>query len=318
MMKLRLLILSFGFLLAACAGEKPFDATSGSSAYSGSVVVTSTAVDPATGPGFVSWWDGNGSFKALLRDLYSGGEFATGSGFISPDKIILAIDGSDRLEILNLSNNTNTGVFNAGLAGAPLKHVAIDPVDGSIYVAEFASNTVEKFTAEGKRIGNPFIPATVGSCALASAWGLTVIPATQELVVVSTPSATGRFSKYTKDGACVTHVTGGIWAAGTPAAITYHAKSDKLIVAMGTTHTLYATDLNGGSGTSIFLNTAVVSTPRALASDAEGYLYVGSSGTDTVEKLYYSGTGSATRATTGPLLGPNQFTQNPTSITVIP
>jgi hypothetical protein len=62
----------------------------------------------------------------------------------------------------------------------------------------------------------------------------------------------------------------------------------------------------------------VINTPRAITVDSSGYIYVGSSGTDTIEKLSYSGVGSATRALTGALIGPGIYSQNPTSIVVIP
>ncbi len=315
----KLLLYFVALFSIACAGEKPFDgmvATTG--VYSGTLVISSVTTDPATGPGLISWWTRDGGFKATLRDLYTGSEFGTGTGFIAPDKIIASIEGVDRLEILNLSNGATTAVTHVGLTATPLKQLAVDPADSAIYVTEFNQNTVEKFTAGGARIGSPFLPTTSGSCVLSSPWGVTVIPETQEVVVISSPGAAGRFSKFTKDGACLTHVTTGTFSAGTPQAVAYHAPSQKLLVTLASTHAIVAVDQNGANPTTIFLNASIINTPRAIATDADGYIYVGSSGTDTIEKLYWSGTGSASRATTGPLIGPGAFSQNPTSISVIP
>lgn len=317
-MKPRIALINiFLLLLVACGESKNFDGLALSSNYSGTIVISSVTTDPATGPGLISWWTPEGAFKATLRDLFSGSEFASGLGFIYPDKIISAIDGVDRLEVINLSNNTITPITHVALTANTLKQLAVDPVDNVIYIAEASTNTVEKFTSNGQRVGAPFLPTTSGSCVLSNPWGVAVIPSTQEVVVISS-AASGRFSKYTKDGTCVTHVTTGAFASGTPLAVAYHPPTGKLIVTFATSHAIIAVDQNGTNPTTIFQNSSIINTPRSIAIDSNGYIYVGSSGTDTIEKLYWSGTGSATRATSGPLIGPGVFSQNPTSITVIP
>lgn len=313
-----LLAFTFIFGLTSCGQSTEFDGISSSSSLSGSIVISSVATDPATGAGIVSWWNPNGTFKSTLRDLFSGSEFATGLGFIAPDKIVASIEGVDRLEIMNLSTSVLTPITHVGLTATPLKQIAVDPTDSAIYIAEFNQNTVEKFTASGSRIGAPFLATTTGACSLSSPWGVTVIPSTQDVVVISSPAAAGRFSKYTKDGACVTHVTAAPFNSGTPQGVAYHPTTNKLLVTFATTHAIIAVDLDGTNPTTIYLNSAIINTPRTIATDAQGYIYVGSSGTDTIEKLYWSGTGSATRATSGPLIGPGVFSQNPTAITVIP
>lgn len=304
--------------MIGCGESKNFDGLGISSSYSGSIVIASVATDPATGPGLISWWTPEGAFKTTLRDLFVGSEFATGLGFIYPDKLVSAIDGVDRLEITSLANYSITPVTNVNLTANTLKQLAVDPVDNGIYIAESSTNTVEKFTSNGQRIGAPFLSTTNGSCVLSSPWGVAVIPTTQEVVVISSPGAAGRFSKYTKDGVCVLHVTTGAFASGTPQAVAYHAPTGKLLVTFATTHAIIAVDQNGANPTTIFLNSSIINTPRSIAVDSSGYIYVGSSGTDTVEKLYWSGTGSAVRTSTGPLIGPGVFSQNPTAITVIP
>ncbi|MFN7730121.1 MAG: hypothetical protein ACK5P7_13260 [Bdellovibrio sp.] len=310
-------ILSLLFL-AGCSGEKPFDGASSATNYSGTLLVSSVTTDPATGPGLVSSWKTDGTFKATLRDLFPGGEFASGSGFISPDKFVIAIEGVDRLEILNLSSGQTSAITNVALNATTMKHVAVDPGDGSIYVAEQNINTVEKFTTSGQRIGSPFLPTTLAPCSLNNPWGLAVIPATGDVVVISAAGAAGRFSRFSKDGACLNHSIAAPFNSGTPTAIAYHSPTNKLLVTLSTLNSIVAVDVDGSNPQTIFLNSAIMSTPRAIATDADGFIYVGSSGTDTIEKLYWSGTGSATRATSGPLIGPSAFSQNPTAITVAP
>lgn len=309
--------LSLSILTAGCAGEKPFDGLVASTSYSGTLLISTVATDPATGPGLASWWTKDGAFKATLRDLYPGGEWVSGSGFISPDKFVIAVEGVDRLELLNLSNSTSASITNVNLTATTLKHVAVNPADNSIYVAEANINTVEKFSVTGQRIGAPFLPTTSGGCVLANPWGVAVIPSTEQVVVISSAAA-GRFSRYSKDGTCLNHATAAPFNTGTPVAVAYHAPSNKLIVTFAGSHALIAVDPDGSNPATIFLNSSIINTPRAIAADADGFLYVGSSGTDTIEKLYWSGTGSAVRAITGPLIGPGAFSQNPTSITVVP
>lgn len=309
--------------LVACAGQNPLDLVSGANVnYSGYLAVTTVATDPATGPGLVALFSPQGQFVRVVHDYFSTSEFPTGSAFVPPDKLIVGVDGSDRMDLWNLTTTAlQFPVTNANLLSntTPLRQVARDPVDGSVYIVESNPNTIEKFTvnADGSysRAGNPFIPTTVGSCVLSSPWGLTVIPSSQRVVVLS---SAGRLSTYDKDGNCLQHLTAAPLNAGTPVGVAYHSPSNKLIVAFAATHALWSMDQDGSNAAQIFLNASIISTPRGIAADRDGYLYVTSSGTDTVEKLYYSGSGAATRALPGPLLGPSINTQNPTSITVIP
>ena len=117
---------------------------------------------------------------------------------------------------------------------------------------------------------------------------------------------------------CVAHITAAPLNGGTPTAVAYHAATNKILVTFATTHAIYAFDPDGTNATQIYLNSTVINTPRALATGANGSIYVGSSGTDSVEKLSWNGTGTASRVGSIALIGPGLYTQNPTAIVVVP
>lgn len=304
-------------LIVACVGDKGFDGAT-TTTYSGNIIVTTVTTEPTTGPGLVTMFSSTGSVVTTLRDFYSTGEWATGSGFYPPYSLYIAVEGSDRIEQIDLRSNTVSSITHVQLTSTPaLRNLAVTPA-GNVIVSEGTVGTLERFS-NGNRDGSPFIPATVGSCALVSPYGVAVNTSNNDVAVVSAPGAAGRLSIYdSTGGTCKAHVTGGSIGTGTPQAIAYHALSGKYVVAHSSTHAIMAYDSLGTNPTLIYLNSTVINTPRAIATDADGNIYVGSSGTETVEKLYWSGTGTATRVGTGPLIGPGIFSQNPTSITVVP
>ncbi|MBX3022359.1 MAG: hypothetical protein KF799_11860 [Bdellovibrionales bacterium] len=301
----------------ACKREEPLSLFE-SQTLSGDLIITSVATDPATGPGIISHFSSSGAFKAVLEDLFSSGSnFGTGSVFIPPQEVAVSVEGVDALHIVDLVSRSINTITHTGLSSAPLRQMARDSIDGSLYVVEANTAQIEKFDSAYQRVGNPFIAATTGSCALATPYGITFIPDTRYVAVVSM-AASGRLSIYDKDGNCVTHYTGAPFNAQTPVGIAYHSKSGKLIVTRAGDHSIWAVNTDGTSGTQIYLNSSIINTPRAVASDENGYIYISSTGTDTIEKLYWTGSGSASRALSGPLIGPGIYSQNVSSITVVP
>lgn len=311
-------ILIMGFIIAGCKGDYGLDIVQTQSIYSGNLVITSVTTDPGTGPGLVSMYDSEGTLVSILQDLFSTGtNFGTGVDFIPPNKVIAAIEGNDALHEIDLGAATIRTITNTNLASGPLRQLTRSTVDGSIYIVEANPAQVEKFTSDYQRVGNPFIGATTGSCALATPYGIAFIPTVEYIAVVSS-AVSGRLSIYDKDGNCIRHQTTAPMNAGTPSGITYHSLSNKLVITRATDHSIWSMNIDGTNPFQIYLNSTIINTPRAITSDADGYLYVSSSGTDTVEKLYYSGTGTASRALPGPLVGPSVHAQNVSSILVVP
>jgi DNA-binding beta-propeller fold protein YncE len=117
-------------------------------------------------------------------------------------------------------------------------------------------------------------------------FGITCIPGSDYIAVVSM-AASERLSIYDANGNCITHITAAPLNAGTPNGIAYHATSQKIIITCSTDHAIYSINLDGSGSTQIFLNRTRINTPRAVITDADGYIYVSSTGTDTIEKLFF-------------------------------
>jgi hypothetical protein len=311
-------VLGFAFAaIMGCKGDYPSDLLTAQSSLDGYVMVTSVTADPTTGPGLITLFDANGQFNKVVLDLYATGtNFSVGAEFIPPSTGLFAIEGVDSLMAIDLVSGVTQTVIHSGLNSGPLRQIARSTADGSIYVVESNAAQVEKFDSNFQRLGNPFVGATVGSCALATPFGIAYIPTTQRIAVVSSATS-GRLSIYDRDGNCIQHITASPFNAGTPSGITYHSRSNKFVISRAGDHSLWAVNLDGTSPQQIYLNATIINTPRAITSDSQGYLYVSSSGTDTIEKLFYSGTGSASRVLSGPFLGPNIYTQNVSAIKVI-
>lgn len=310
-------------LLISCEGNKSLDL---SGTASGSVIVTTVATDPSTGPGMVTQFDSSGGFVRVLKDYYSTGtSFATGSAFVPPEDVLIMVEST--LDVGDLFN-ARTGavqssvIFNSNISGTPVRQIAYNPTEDAVYILETQAGntgTIEKYIlGTGQRLGNPFIPTTVSTCVLANPFGVTINPNDQRVYVISANGVAGRLSVYDSSGNCIQHVVAAPLNTGTPSGITYQSTTNKLIVTFATTHAIYSMNLDGTGATQIYLNSSIINTPRAITSDDHGFLYVSSSGTDTIEKLVYTGSGLATRAISGPLIGPGIFSQNATSITVVP
>lgn len=300
----------FSSLIASCSGDEATLVNSGP--Y---IAITSVTTGPATGPGIASVFNSSGELVTILKDFAaSGTEYGAGVAHTGNLNFAISVDGVDRVDYVNMLSGVSSSIANGALTATPIRHIASDNSQ-SIFITESNTNTIEKFDASGSRVGNPFIATTTGSCVLASPWGIAVNPNNNRIAVISS-AASGRFSLYNSDGTCNTHVTAAPFNSGTPTAIAYHPKTGRWIVTFATTHAIWAVNETGGSATQIYLNSSIINTPRAVACDSEGNIYVGSDGTDTVEKLYWSGTGLATRALAGPFAGPGIFTQNPTGIAV--
>lgn len=308
--RLKIILFSFTVFVSSCSSDEVSLVKNGP--Y---VVISSVTTGPATGPGIVTVYDRSGTLVNVLRDYASNGaEYGAGLAHIGGLIFGVSVDGTDRIDKIDMLSGTISSITNAALTATPMRNIATDS-QKSLFVVEANTNSIEKFDVSGSRVGNPFIATTTGSCVLASPWGIAVNPTNNRFAVISS-AASGRFSLYNSDGTCNTHTTAAPFNSGTPTGIAYHSLSGKWIITFATSHAIYAVSETGASPTQIFLNSSLINTPRSVACDSEGNIYVGSDGTDTVEKLYWSGTGAATRALAGPFAGPSINTLNPAAIAV--
>jgi hypothetical protein len=313
-----ILILACCAFLSGCGGDAPVDILGAD--YRGYVVVSTVATDPGTGPGIVSLFKPDGTLAEIIHDYYSNGaEFVSGSAFVPPHRIVYTVNGSNRLEGFNLAERTTTLLNTSGLVGFALRNLAYSSTDAAVYVVKTTPTAaVDKFDVNtGTR--SPLIPATVGLCALVTPYGITRISTTNQIAVISM-AVSGRLSIYDHNGGCVSHFAGAAYPAlnvGTPTSVAYHAPTNMLLITQATTHQIWAMNLDGTGNVKIFDSPTIINTPRTITTDALGNIYVASIGTDTIEKLTWSGTGSAVRATSVPFIGTQVLSQNVTSISVI-
>lgn len=302
-------------------GQKGFDSASDGE-LSGYIAVSTVTADSATGPGMVTLFKPDGTFHKVIRDLYdSTANWAGGIGFQSPDSIILAIEGasSDRIERVPISDPSLFQTVASGFIGATQLRSMVQTTHGDFYIIENTGNSssIERVNSNFARAGGPWIPTTVGSCPLGNigAYGVAYDPNTERIFVTGT---SGRLNIYNdNDGSCVTSLNGAPFSGNSPTGIVYHPQTDKILVVLSGAHSIRACDTSGANCSDVFTSASVLSTPRAIAVDTDGYIYVSSSGNDSVLKLEWTGSGYAT-VVSAPLISPSVYSQNIQAILVIP
>jgi hypothetical protein len=306
-------------LVSACAGDKYFDQLMAqSSALRGYIVVAgSTTIN--TAPGTIALFDTNGTLVRQLRDHYTDVEVTTGLAVFN-NLIFALIDGSDRIESIspftsdyaNFNSNPNvTGTF---------RKMTVDS-SGYLYILESNTGTgsrgqIEKVDPNGQRVGSPFINTDTGTtpaCALQTPLGIEYLPTTNQIVV--TNNAGNLLFYNASTGACALSVNNASFTAGNPYGVVYHAPTNKLLMAKIGTDTIIASSITGTGPITVYNNTTRVLDPYAIAVDADGFVYVGAAGQDTIEKFTFDGT-TMTPVSSGPLIQSGIYTQNPAAIAV--
>ncbi len=303
------------FMIAGCAGENFFDQLTVSSAesLSGYIVVSSSSAVAGTvgSSGAVALFDPQGVFVRSLRDYYDTVEVPQGLAVIGPTSVLINVDGSDRLELVNPLTSVYSTYSVSGISATPARQMAVDS-NNNVYVAEYNLNTIEKIDSTGTRVGSPFI-SSGGGCTMSNVWGLTYVSSTDRLVV-SNYSNSNLLFYNPNTGACASSVTNAAFGSNTTA-IAYHAQTNKILTARITGEQIYASSAAGASPAVVYLNNSRVNDPYAIAVDSNGFVYIGANGQDTIEKFSFSGT-TLTPVLSGPLIGPNVYTQNVTQIAI--
>lgn len=326
-------------IFAGCSGQKaydngvaPYSTPTPEPTYSGYVLVASVMTEnsdgPVSGPGWVSLFDPQGNFVRKIADYTGQTAFPVGLAYTGSGNVLIALDGTDRIESHNLNTSVTTSFGPlVGLSGNPIRDLARRTVDGSLFISEWTNtHNVERYDSLGNRQQAPYIASTVGgTCNLNGPYGMAYIPGYDRLAVISHPAGatSGRLSVYDvsdpANPACVNYVTAAPFNANTPTAVAYHALTNRILVTLSTGNLVAACQVSG-TGCSTIINTPVlVSNPRAITTDGNGYIYVASVDTHTIERFTWSGSGAAVRNPAGnAFIGPRSETINPTAILVIP
>ena len=189
------------------------------------------------------------------------------------------------------------------------------------FIAESGSNRVARLSspistsASGFNFTRDFNFAANGTCVVTAPYGISFIESNGYIGVIHN-AATGRVNIFDVSGNCI----GSTSVTNTPTGSAYHALSNKLLVTYAGNSSISAHNVTTGAAApalAIYTSAGQLSTPRAIATDSSGYIYVGSDGLDQVIKLYWDGV-SASATYIGVAVGTSVFTQNITSITVVP
>ncbi len=331
------LLLSVGFVLSSCQENSSFDQLNQgllNPIPSGSIIVTSN-INGTYGPGIISIWTPLGTLDRVIYDYTKNGiGFASGIGLLS-NGYFLAVSPSGRngsYDSLDLFN------YYAPMAAPLSVFSSFYSAGGSIYLRNMAlvqnipTNRYYAFVAETgssrvTRLSAPIVndPRSLnftrdfnfvnnGSCTLSGPYGVASIPNTDNIAV--TDFSGNRLNLFNSAGTCITSVP----AANTPVSVAYHEKSGKLLVVYAANSSIMAhnpTTAVASPATPIYIDATKLSTPKAIATDKDGYIYVSSDGLDQVIKLYWDGV-TPTATYVGIAVGTSTFSQNITSLTVVP
>lgn len=292
-------------VLAVACSDKAYDQLdSRTQIPSGSIIVTSN-INGTTGPGLISVWTPEGELDRVIYDytkVTTG--YASGVAVISPSSILAVTDtgGSASNDFLDLFEYTTpfanpTNLFSSLSSGGNTTYMR-----NMAFVTDSAANRYYAFIAESgnnriarlsSTIGEPsslnftrdFNFASNGTCTLGTPYGVAYVPSNGYVGVVSS-AASGRVNIFNANGVCI----GSTAMTNTPTGMANHAPSDKLLVTYAGNSSVTAHNVTTGAAspaTAIYTSAAQLSTPRAIATDSSGYIYVASDGLDLVVKLYW-------------------------------
>lgn len=329
-------LLIFSALLG-CTEDTAFDQYSSQDAGipSGSIIVTSNT-NGTTGPGIISVWTSEGTLDRVIYDYTKAGTgFGSGVAYVAPSWLFVVSDSgggasNDFLDLFDyftpFANPTN--LFSSLVSGGGTSYMRqmafVTNTSTNRYyafISESGSNRIARLSSQvstsgtGLNFTRDFNFAANGTCTLTTPYGVAHIPSSDNIAVIHS-AATGRVNIFDQSGTCV----GSTQMTNTPTGAAYHALSDSILVTYSGNSSISAHNISTGAQTpasALYTSALQLNTPRAIATDASGYIYVGSDGLDQVIKLYWDGV-TATATYIGPIIQTSVFTQNITSITVVP
>lgn len=324
--------------IAGCTDSPEFDQLSEQEVEaipSGSIIITSNS-NGTTGPGIISVWTPTGDLDRVLYDYTKVGVgYASGVAFVSPTQLFVVTDtgggaSNDFLDFFDYRTPfaNPLSLFTSLVSGAAttyMRQMALVTDTAAnrylAFIAESGSNRVARLSSmiseegSGLNFTRDYNFAANGTCTLATPYGVALIPTTGNIAVVAS-AASGRINIFDQTGTCV----GSTAMTNFPTGAAYHSVSGKVLVTYSGNSSISAHNITTGAqspASAIYTSAGQLSTPRAIAADSAGYIYVGSDGTDQVVKLYWDGV-TATASYIGTVIQTSVFTQNITSITVVP
>jgi len=233
----------------------------------------------------ITMYETDGTFIKEIYDYGTTVEYGRGLAYFDPFSLLVAVEGTDRLDKIDIFGNVTTFAVNALLTGN-LFDLERDN-SGNFYVVE--SNTIERFNSTGERFpvsGNPYINTTIGSCVLNTPHGMTITSAGRLAVVNS--GGTDNLSVYdisTTTASCASNVAFG----QDPWDVVAHPNG-YLYVVTQLNDSIYRVNEDGSGATIIYTYSVGTANPAAIAVLPDGNLIVADTGSDQIDLFSPSGT----------------------------
>lgn len=233
----------------------------------------------------VTAYDSNGNFLRMLANYGATSENPRGLAMFDPFNLLVAIEGTDRIEKISLFGPTTPFAVNPNFTGN-IFGMTKDS-SGNYYVAE--SNTIERFDSTGSKFptgATPYIGTTIGGCTLNTPHGLT-INSSGRLVAVNSGNST--ITIYNISGATATCVSSTTVAGSGLWDVIQHPNGYLYMVSQ-TTDAIYRANPDGSGSTLLYQYTPNTVNPGAIAVLPNGNLIVATHGTNQVDLFSESGT----------------------------
>lgn len=233
----------------------------------------------------VVMYDIEGNYIRTLHDYVSEGNTPRALVPLSPIEFLITVEGNDHVDRYSLTNGISSFIENTNLAGNIFG--AAKNRDYGLFVIE--SNTIEAFDLDtGERIGNPYIPATVGSCTLNVPRAM-VFNQQGYLVVVNTGNDDINVYDVSDptDPTCVRANTtmGNI----DPVTILAHSDGFLYVGTQGDDRIYRFAGDASGAGLIVFNDITLNNNPSAIAEMPDGSLLVASDGTNAIINIRTDG-----------------------------
>lgn len=234
----------------------------------------------------IAMYDENGGFLGLLADYTRVGGRPTGIA-PGPDgmSIFSNLSTLDRIDKIMLTGGSSVFATDAGFTGN-LQDLEVSP-SGELFSVE--GNTIERFSANGVRIGNPSIPTAVAGCTNLGTPKKIKFNGNGNLITVNS-TGTMAINVYNVASTAAKCVSTNTSITGTPNAIHYSASSNLLYLST-TANNLYSYSGSGtGTATTVIASTAgLISAVSAIAELPDETLLIASDGLDQIDRFTKQG-----------------------------
>lgn len=286
----KLVFTSFGCatifaLMLGCQGLSKEGFFHGSLGITQKIILASSAAT-TTSPYHIVQYSIDGVFEKVLYDSTFDNRTPRAMAMIDPFSFLIATDTVDGILLFDYLSGVNDWVTNSNFNGVIGEMVRAS--NGDVFAIE--GTTIESFDANGLRIGNPRIAATIGSCAMTTAVRGMAINASGYLVVGSQGNDDILFYNISNPASTTCVTANNTLGNVDPVAIVAHSDGYVYVAHSGGTDAILRFNGDGsGSSTSVYTNTSVINNPNAMVELPDGTLLVASDATNNIVRIDTSG-----------------------------